>query len=102
MYWRDIGYLLTETTTLDALRKPQKSFVERKVYVNEKGVKRQEFYQADVAGYRPELCLQIRASEYQNESHIRYYGTTYNILRHYPIENECVELICTGLVAKNE
>jgi len=46
MYWRDIGYLCTEHEQLDALGKPYKTFEKRMVYCNSKGVKRNEFYQA--------------------------------------------------------
>ena len=56
MYWRDIAYLCKETETLDKFNRPQKSgFSKREIICNVKGVKRTEFYQAQAAGYKPEM-----------------------------------------------
>ena len=46
MLWREIGYLCSEKETLDSLGKPFKTFEKKEVFCNEKGVKRNEFYQA--------------------------------------------------------
>ena len=67
--------------------------------VNEKGVKRNEFYQASAQGYRPELCVEIRAADYKRETHIEYDGIMYRIIRTYPVKNECLELICQSLIS---
>lgn len=98
MLWREIGYLCRETETLDALGKPHKSFEKKEVFCNEKGVKRNEFYQAQAQGYRPELCIEIRACDYSKEGHFEYCGVMYRVIRTYPVKNECLELICQALV----
>ena len=64
MYWRDIGFLCVETEKLDAFRKPYKDYEKREVDCNSKGVKRNEFYQAQAQGYRPELCVEIKGLDY--------------------------------------
>ena len=102
MLWRDIGYLCTEKTTLDTLRKPQKTIVKKEVFCNEKGVKRNEFYQAQAQGIRPELCVEIKACDYNRETYFEYNGVLYRILRTYPVKNENLEMICTALVVQNE
>lgn len=99
MLFRDIGYLCTEVEKLDSLRKPYKVYEKQEVFLNEKGVKRNEFYQACAQGYRPELCVEIRAADYNRETHLEYDGVMYRILRSYPVKNECLELICISLVS---
>lgn len=99
MYWREIGFLCNEIEKIDSLGKPYKEFEKREVFCNEKGVKRNEFYQAQAQGYRPELCIEIKALEYDKEGHFEYNGTMYRVIRTYPVKNECLELICQALVA---
>lgn len=103
MMWRDIGFLCNEEEKLDKLRRPYKAYPsKREVFCNEKGIKRNEFYQAHAAGYKPELCVEIPESEYNRESHFEYKGTVYRILRTYPVKGEKLEMICTALVVQNE
>lgn len=99
MLWRDIGYLCQEVEKLDSLRKPYKVYEKHEVFLNVKGVKRNEFYQASAQGYRPELCVEIRDVDFVKETHLEYDGTMYRILRTYPTKNECLELICISLVS---
>nr|DAT48189.1 MAG TPA: head closure knob [Caudoviricetes sp.] len=99
MYWRELGYLCREIEKTDSLGKPYKEFEKQEVFCNEKGVKRNEFYQAQAQGYRPELCIEIKALDYNKEGHFEYDGTMYRIIRTYPVKNECLELICQALVA---
>jgi len=101
LYWSEVAYLCKEITTLDGLRKPQSSFTSKEVFCNLKGVKRNEFYQAQAQGYKPELCVEIKACEFDRETHIKYNGTMYRILRTYPVKSENLELICTALVVEN-
>ena len=98
MLWNGSGYLCRETETLDALGKPHKTYERRFVYCNEKGVKRNEFYQAQAQGYRPELCVEIRKAEYRRESHFEYGGVLYRIIKTYPVRAEALELVCQSLV----
>ena len=100
MLFRDIGYLCTEVEKLDSLRKPYKVYEKQEVYLNEKGVKRNEFYQASAQGYRPELCVEIRESDYNREGHFEYQGTMFRVIRTYPVKNECIELTCQALVVE--
>ena len=101
MYWREIGFLCRGIEKIDSLGKPYKEFDRREVFCNEKGVKRNEFYQAQAQGYRPELCIEIRESDYKGEGHIEYRGKMYRVIREYPVKNECLELICQALVIEN-
>ena len=102
MYWRDIGYLCEPVKRLDAMRRPTKAgYDRREVFCNEKGVKRNEFYQAATAGVKPELCIEIKAAEYQKEDYFEFDGIMYRVIRTYPTKNENLELILTTLVQEN-
>jgi SPP1 family predicted phage head-tail adaptor len=102
MLWRDIGYLCKAVKKLDAMRRPTKTeYEKREIFCNEKGIKRNEFYQAQTAGYKPELCVEIKASEYHKEEYFGYGGDMYRILRSYPTKAENLEIICTALVNEN-
>lgn len=84
------------------MRRPTKAgFERREVYCNEKGVKRNEFYQAATAGVKPELCIEIKAAEYQREEYFEYDGVIYRIVRTYPVKSENLELILAALVQDN-
>lgn len=98
MLWRDICFLCKQTEKLDELKRPYDVFERREVFCNEKGVKRNEFYQGQAQGYRPELCLEIPSSEYRKESYVEYNGDMYHVIRTYPIKNECIEIICQSMI----
>jgi len=102
VYWRDIGYLCKPIKKLDAMRRTTKAgYDRREVYCNEKGVKRNEFYQAATAGVKPELCIEIKAEEYQREEYFEFGGVMYRVVRTYPVKNENLELILTTLVKED-
>ena len=102
MYWNGIGYLCKPIKELDGTRRPTKiGYEKREIDCNEKGIKRSEFYQAAIAGYKPELCIVIRKDEYEKEQYFEYDDIMYRIIRTYPVENECLELICTTQVREN-
>lgn len=102
MYWRDIGYLCKPIKKLDTMRRVTKTgYDRREVFCNEKGVKRNEFYQAGAAGVKPELCIEIKAAEYQREEYFDFDGVIYRIVRTYPTKNENIELILTTLVKED-
>ena len=102
MYWRDIGYLCKPKIELDSFKRPTKNGLKkREVFCNSKGIKRNEFYQAQAVGIKPELCIEIKADEYNREEYFEFDGHMYNILRTYPTKNENLELICTALVNEN-
>lgn len=102
MYMCDVGYLCKETESLDKFNRPHKEeFNKREVVCNKKGIKRLEFYQAQAAGRKPELCVEITACDYENERYFEYDDVMYKILRSYPVKGERVELVCEGLAVGN-
>jgi|LSQX01.2.fsa_nt_gb head-tail adaptor len=81
---------MVETAKLGEDDKP----IVRRVMADKQGVKRSEFYQADTAGYKPELVFVIRSIEYKGERDLTHDGTVYRIIRHYTKDGEFTELIC--------
>lgn len=103
MYFRDIGTLCTPIETLDQFNRPKRNgYQEREVLCNHKGVKRSEFYQAQAVGYKPELCIELMACDYEGEGYFRFDNRLYKVIRTYPTKAERVELVCNALVNENE
>jgi hypothetical protein len=96
--FKDVGYLCTEVEALDKFNKPYKTYERTLVFCLSKGVKRNEFYQAQAQGYRPELCVEVKEIDYEKQTHFEFEGTMYRIIRTYPVDNECIELIGQSLV----
>lgn len=94
MMFRDVITLNTVTESTAANGSLVKTLTYKTVMADKGGVKRTEFYQADTAGYKPEITFKIRECEYSNEPQLTYNAIVYDIYRTYPVENECIELVC--------
>ena len=69
---------------------------QRKVYANEKSVGINEFYKAQQAGLSAEIKLDIRTADRGTETHVKFSGKIYKILRTYKKDNgEFTELTLT-------
>ena len=70
--------------------------VKTEVYCRLKSITRSEFYQAAVAGLRPEFVFVIHSFEYNGEQRVIFEGQEYQVLRAYQDEKnpEEIELIC--------
>lgn len=103
MYYKDIGYLCKPQEKLDSMRRPTKGgYAKREIFCNvTEGVRRTEFYQAQTAGFKPQITVEIPISEYEREEYFEYDGTMYQILRSYPTSAEQLELVLTTEVKSN-
>lgn len=102
MYWKNIGYLLKETNTVDELHRPKVSYSQKKVYCNVKSIGQSEFYQAQVTGLKPEIKVEIKCISLDDTyTHFRFKEKLYKILRTYKKE-DLIELTLTSLVVNNE
>lgn len=86
--------LLSETTTYDELRNPINTIDRKSILCDLKSVGRSEFYNADLAGFKPEIVFMINKFEYDNERKVEFEGVKYNVIRPYSIDFEEVELTC--------
>ncbi|MEF9892635.1 MAG: hypothetical protein RR738_04835 [Anaerorhabdus sp.] len=67
----------------------------KETYCERTSIKLSEFYQANGVGLKPELVLNIRQEDYQNEEKIRYENIDYRVLRTYVSDKRNIELILT-------
>ena len=71
------------------------------VWSEETGVRQSEFYNAAVAGLRPERTFVIWANEYSGQTRIEADGVKYKLIRAYnnPSKSEMIELVCERVTA---
>src|SRR5690606_6882543 len=101
MLWRDVIELVSVTWSEDEFGFPIEIKTERQAFANKKAVRQSEFYQAAMAGLKPELMFEVRSAEYRGEQTLIYEGKEYTVLRTYDKSGEVMELVCTGLVSEN-
>lgn len=90
-------YLLTiNNNKVNEIGDSVQETVKRKVYVDASSVRQSEFYQAQVAGLKPELTLIIRNFEYKGEERLIFNDKKYRILRTYDKKDGTIELTCAG------
>lgn len=63
-----------------------------------KSVGRTEFYNAAVAGLKPELIFVAHNYEYNGEKQVEFEGNKYNVIRSYSTSFEEVELSCERVI----
>jgi len=100
--------LITYTTTYDELLQPIKTPVRNPVLCKKNSVGSNEFYNAKVAGLKPELKFVIHAFEYGGETEVEFEGIRYNVIRTYTgdtvdksknaLSGEEIELTCEKVV----
>lgn len=98
MLFRDVIDLVSVTTVENDMGDSIEARTERQVFANEKGIRQSEFYQAMATGLKPEIMLEIKKIDYQNEERLVFNGKEYNIIRSYSTKNECLEIVCSGWV----
>lgn len=101
MYFKNVGYLMTENITLDTKNRPKVTYTESLFYCNEKSIGQSEFYQSEAVGFKPEIKLEAKLLDLSNVTHIKYNNVIYKILRTYKKE-DIVELTLTSTVIENK
>jgi SPP1 family predicted phage head-tail adaptor len=98
MLFRDVITIVSITYTENDMGDSIQVKSERQVFANKKSIRQNEFYQAAVTDFRPEIMFEVRTSEYQGEKRLTWNGKDYSIIRTYDKNGEIIELICSGLV----
>ena len=94
MVRRKICYLISETTKARGVFNAPET-TESKRFCEELSVTRNEYYDADNVGLKPETVLKLsRASDYGSELTVRYQGKVYDIIRNYVTRDGGIELVC--------
>lgn len=73
----------------------------KSVYANKKSVRYNEFYQAAMAGLKPELVFEVHSFEYDDEDKVRYNDKEYAIIRTYE-KGEVTELTISSFIGKGD
>ncbi len=100
MYFKDIGYLMYEEVEKNHMNRPVKKYTEKKVYCNVKSVGFNEFFQAQVAGYKPELKIQLKLVNIEGATHFKHKGKLYKIIRYFRYQ-DIIELTLNAMVVEN-
>ncbi|WP_370014316.1 phage head closure protein [Paraclostridium bifermentans] len=75
---------------------PSKEYTE--IFAERKSITQNEFYQAQASGLKPAMKFEINAFEYNDETHVRYEGKEYKIMRTYQKNIEKIEITLEGVV----
>lgn len=101
MFFKDVGYVMREVPGLDEMHRPKVSYTEEQVFCNVKSIGQSEFYQAQTAGLKPEIKIEVKLVDLNGATHFKYNNTIYKILRTYKKE-DITELTLTSMVIPNE
>ena len=101
MFFKDVGYLMYEKQTLDKLHRPKVSYTEELVFCNVKSIGQSEFYQAQTAGLKPEIKIEVKLVDLNGATHFKLNDKVYKILRTYKKE-DIIEITLTAMVIENE
>ena len=92
MWNHEIKLISKKVTGKDKLLQPISEDVEVTILCRKKKVTRSEFYQANQAGLRPSLVVEVHNFEYDNQENALFEGKKYRVLKTYPIDSEILEL----------
>mgnify|MGYP000844601524 CR=1 FL=1 len=93
--------LIASTVTEDDIGNQVETETTTEVWAEETGVRQSEFYNAAVAGLRPERTFVLWANEYSGQTRIEADGVKYKLIRAYnnPSKSEMIELVCERVTA---
>lgn len=93
--------LISITVTDDDIGNQVETETTNEVWAEETGVRQSEFYNAAVAGLRPERTFVIWANEYSGQTRIEADEIKYKLIRAYnnPSKSEMIELVCERVTA---
>ena len=93
MVRKAICWLIEETTKARGVFETPVT-EEKKRFCRELSVTRNEYYEAENVGYRPEIVLKLeRDGDFGNETKVRYQGKIYDIIRNYPTRDGGIEIV---------
>ena len=95
MWNHEITLIENKITGKDKLKQNIIEEVKTVLLCRKKSITRSEFYQANQAGIRPSLVVDIHSFEYDNQELAEFEGKRYRILKTYPVDLETLELTMT-------
>ncbi|MGU8065545.1 phage head closure protein [Streptococcus suis] len=95
MWNHEITLISKRIIGTDKLKQNITEEVKSVLLCRKKSITRSEFYQANQAGIRPSLVVDIHSFEYDNQELAEFEGERYRILKTYPVDLETLELTLT-------
>ena len=95
MWNHEITLTAKQIIGTDKLKQNITEEVKTVILCRKKSITRSEFYQANQAGIRPSLVVDIHSFEYDNQELAEFEGKRYRILKTYPVDLETLELTMT-------
>lgn len=95
MWNHEITLIAKKITGKDKLKQNITEEVKTVLLCRKKSITRSEFYQANQAGIRPSLVVDIHSFEYDNQELAEFEGERYSILKTYLVDLETLELTMT-------
>ena len=93
MQYTEILYLISKTESKDEIGNIIFSEQEKKVYAKKNKVGSKEFYNAAAVGIVPTAELQIKLSNYNGETEVKYNERRYSVIRTVPINRMDIILV---------
>lgn len=95
MWNHEIALITKKIIGKDKLKQNLTEEVKTTLLCRKKSITRSEFYQANKAGIRPNIVVDIRSFEYENQELAIFEGKKYRIIKTYLIDSETLELTLT-------
>lgn len=95
MWNHEITLIAKKITGKDKLKQNITEEAKTVLLCRKKSITRSEFYQANQAGIRPSLVVDIHSFEYENQELAEFDGKKYRIIKTYPVDLEVLELTLT-------
>lgn len=92
MWNNEITLITQREIGKDSLKQPIIEKAKTVLLCRKRALSRSEFYQANQAGLRPSLVVDVRSFEYNNEELAEFEGRQYKVLKTYPVDLEVLEL----------
>ena len=94
MGWNDICRLGKSVTAKDKIGSVVKKVKFNAIYTfcNVKSIRRNEFYMAAQAGFRPTMTIEVNRYEYDGHEYAEYNKKIYKIIRTYKQSQDVMEL----------
>ena len=90
-----VSYMVT--TSYDDYGDSVLSEVKQNVYAECRSISQTEFYQAQTAGFKPEIKFVLTTSrDYKGQEEIIFNGIRYKVLKTYIPPNDSIEITCYG------
>lgn len=72
----------------------------RKIFADISSISLSEFYNAKIAGMKPELKINVREFEYKGEEALIFSNVKYVVIRTYNKGNGIIEIVCSEFLGE--